>query len=653
MTDNVKITSKSSPDHLSEDPINQTSPLLIPPSPLLNPVSDRHSLSDHSFLFHADFATMSTGNRDSFQSSGPGTKAGSTYYFDQANEAQHGANPSWYSGSPLGDVAGQHSASSPLAGTRVAYQPANEKGATGRSQPTGFWGWCKRKPWLAILLLILLIAAVGGIGGGVARSMMKSDDSNAQSNAATGDKKNDGTSRSTSGSAPTGTSGASPSATPTAPVAAAIVPLTPWNWTDPRQKVMGVSLGNYLNIERWLDEDWFRSVAGDNVWDEWGLHQTLGPEKTKEVLEAHQKDFIQESDFDQLVDYGLNAIRVPIPYWSLIPTTGNEPYVNASQLDRLSEVMEWSHKRGLYVVVDLHAMPGSQSGDQASGHNTSNPAFWTSSNQARSVQTVQALITWIDNHPYKSVVSGVCPVNEPRAQFGFSSNDPEKLAILRSFYTRTYSLLSRANLPMIFHPSFYVGDALAHWADFVTGKDPNLLIYSVHPYPGFFPATSDVEAMTSAVCTHARNSIGYPVPVLYGEWSAISAIESRSYMKSYYSTQQSAWSWSAGGFFWTYKAVVTQNPVLANTGMQETMYSFKDLMDIGVIPKPAAPLSTNPTDYATLDFVRSFPNPACGPIPQSQIGWRNPAAYGNSFSGRRRRDEQRAETPSWRRTSRH
>ncbi|CAD6904412.1 unnamed protein product [Tilletia controversa] len=594
-------------------------------------------------------------NRDSFAST-PGNKAGNTYYFDATNDSQgrrSDANASWYSGSPHADA--QHSTSSPLSGTQVAYQAVGEKAGAGRKQSTGLWGWCKRKPLLAILLLVLLIAAIGGIGGGVARSMMKDDDSSSQSNAATSDNNGSNSSgNKNGGNSPTGTtSGTSSSASPTStPSAAAIVPLPAWNWADPKEKVMGVGLGNYLNIERWLDEDWFRSVAGDDVWDEWGLHQTLGPEKTKEVLEAHQASFIQESDFDQLVEYGLNTIRVPIPYWCLIPTQGNEPYVNVSQLDRLSSVMEWSHKRGLHVIIDLHAMPGSQSGDQASGHNTSNPLFFQPAYQTRSIQTVQTLINWIGNHPYKSVVSGVTPVNEPKAQFGFSSNDPDKLDVLRQFYAKTYSMLSKAKLPMIFHPSFYVGNALEYWTDFVTGKDPNMLIYSVHPYPGFFPSNSDVADVNDKVCTHARNSIGYPVPVLYGEWSAISGIDTKSFMKQYYSTQMSAWSWSAGGVFWTYKAVVTQNPVLANTGMQETMFSFKDLMDMGVIPKPAAPLSSNPGDYAALDFVQSFKTPACGPIPVSQIKWTNPATSGNSFSGRRRRDEIRAETPSWRRTSR-
>ncbi|KAL9940252.1 hypothetical protein V8E36_000957 [Tilletia maclaganii] len=576
-------------------------------------------------------------SRGHFQEQQPQHNNSSSLYFDQTLDTPDRKSEagSWYSGAPLADVAAQHSSSSPLAGTGRGAMTYEKAALPQRSERGGFIGWCKRKPCLALLLLILLLAAIGGAVGGALAAMSTnkdSDSSNSNSAADTIGNHNNNSNGNHNNNGNTGTN-----TTKNEPAPAPIVALQAWDWTDPRQKVMGVSLGNYLCLERWLDEDWFRSVAGPDSWDEWDLHQNLGPQRTAEVLAVHQRNFIQESDFDQLVEYGLNTIRVPIPFWSLIPTTGNEPYHNTSQLDRLADVMQWSHKRGLYVIVDLHSMPGSQSGDQASGHNTSSPQFWTSANQARSVQTIQALIQWINNNPYKSVVSAVTPVNEPRAQVGFHANDAEKLAILRTFYQRSYSLLSAARLPMLFHPSFYVGDALDHWADFVTGKDPNMLIYSVHPYPGFFPSTSDVDAMTSAVCTHARNSIGYPVPVMYGEWSAISGIETNSYMRRYYTTQLTAWSWSAGGVFWTYKAPQTQTPVLANTGLQETMFSFKDLMDMGVIPKPASPLSSNPKDYGAFEFIQSLGGGACGPIPTSQIRWSNPASYGAAYSGRRRR----------------
>ncbi|KAK0552165.1 hypothetical protein OC846_003016 [Tilletia horrida] len=550
------------------------------------------------------------------------------------------AHQSWYSNTPLAEAAAQHSVSSPLARDGLY-----EKDPLSRQQQQhrsgGLWAWCKRKPWLALLLLVLLIGAIGGAIGGVTGAMNRKD----SSKSSTTDNNNNNTSNNNGGSTPDAGSGKTPSGTNqnetnAAPPAPTITPLPAWNWTDPRQKVMGVSLGNYLAIERWLDEDWFRSVAGEDSWDEWDLHKNLGPQKAVEVLQAHQQAFIQESDVEELAEYGMNTIRVPLPFWSLIPTQGNEPYNNASQLDRLSDIMTWAYKRNMYVIVDLHSMPGSQSGDQASGHNTSNPQFFSSTNQQRSIQTVTNLIQWIGSHPYKSVVSGVCPVNEPKAG-SFAVTDMDKMAVLRQFYSRAYKLLSQAQLPMIFHPSF-IGNPQDYWLDFVTGKDPNMLIYTIHPYPGFFPENSDQSDITNKVCNLAQSSVGYPVPILYGEWSLISGIQSNSYMRQYYISQLSAYSWSAGSLFWTYKAPVTQNPVLANPGLQETMFSFKDLLGMGLIPKPASKLSTNPTDYGAYNFVNSLSNPACGRIPVSQIGWKNPAVQGNSYSGRRRRRRQDA-----------
>ena len=49
---------------------------------------------------------------------------------------------------------------------------------------------------------------------------------------------------------------------------------------------------------------------------------------------------------------GLNHVRIPIGYWSVIPIDG-EPYVQGAY-DKLGEALDWASGAGLKVMIDLH-----------------------------------------------------------------------------------------------------------------------------------------------------------------------------------------------------------------------------------------------------------------------------------------------------------
>ncbi|MCP6182907.1 cellulase family glycosylhydrolase, partial [Klebsiella pneumoniae] len=74
-----------------------------------------------------------------------------------------------------------------------------------------------------------------------------------------------------------------------------------------------------------------------------------------------------------LQDAGVNMLRIPMGYWPFFSAQEvGEPYQNASHLDKLSEIMYGAWNRSIYVLIDLHGMPGSQNNDQSSGHNRTN-----------------------------------------------------------------------------------------------------------------------------------------------------------------------------------------------------------------------------------------------------------------------------------------
>jgi glucan 1,3-beta-glucosidase len=159
-----------------------------------------------------------------------------------------------------------------------------------------------------------------------------------------------------------------------------------------------------------------------------------------------------------------------------------EPYVSTGQLDQLEKLAGWAYDNQMYVMLDLHGMPGSQNGLQQSGHNTSDIQFWNQ--QDRADATIQAAINHIHNSTYRSVYTSLAICNEPvRNVFGFwiMANAAQvtytdgQLSILTSFYERSYEYIAGLAdpVPIVIHDAY---KGLAHWTSFLGGKNTSLIL---------------------------------------------------------------------------------------------------------------------------------------------------------------------------------
>jgi len=141
-------------------------------------------------------------------------------------------------------------------------------------------------------------------------------------------------------------------------------------------------------------EPWFNASANNNasVVDEWNLMLQLGDNALK-TMQGHWSTFFTEADIEAAHQAGINHLRIPVGFWAFIDTIPGEPYLSkAGQLDYLEQAMEWAHKRNMYVVVDLHGLPGSQNGEITSGVFTTNPHFFDDAYMARADATVDAAL---------------------------------------------------------------------------------------------------------------------------------------------------------------------------------------------------------------------------------------------------------------------
>jgi glucan 1,3-beta-glucosidase len=115
------------------------------------------------------------------------------------------------------------------------------------------------------------------------------------------------------------------------------------------QKVRGVNLGGWLLLEPWITPSMFEGI--DAV-DECTLTQVLGKDAAYEKLSQHWNTFITQDDFNQIAAAGMNHVRIPIGYWSVIPIDG-EPFVQGAY-EKYAEALDWAAGAGLKVMIDLH-----------------------------------------------------------------------------------------------------------------------------------------------------------------------------------------------------------------------------------------------------------------------------------------------------------
>jgi glucan 1,3-beta-glucosidase len=181
--------------------------------------------------------------------------------------------------------------------------------------------------------------------------------------------------------------------------------------------IRGVNLGGWLSLEPFITPSLFNTfTANDHVVDEYTLTQKLGPGPAKALLEAHYATFVKEQTLIDIVDAGMDHVRIPFSYWA-VTTYDGDPYVPKTSWRYLLRGIEWCRKHGLRVNLDLHALPGSQNGWNHSGR--WGAVGWLngtdgSLNAQRALDIHDQLSKFFAQDRYKNVVTIYGLVNEPK-----------------------------------------------------------------------------------------------------------------------------------------------------------------------------------------------------------------------------------------------
>ena len=175
--------------------------------------------------------------------------------------------------------------------------------------------------------------------------------------------------------------------------------------------IKGTNLGNWMVPEGYMFK--FKDVSSPRLINE-AITEAIGPDKTKDFWEKYLNSYVTEADIHYLKSTGMNCIRVPFNYRLFT----NETYLGATDENRgfalLDKLIGWSKKEGLYLILDMHAAPGGQTGDNIADDYGYPFLFESEPSQDLTISIWKKIAARYKNEP---IVMGYDLLNEPIAHY--------------------------------------------------------------------------------------------------------------------------------------------------------------------------------------------------------------------------------------------
>jgi aryl-phospho-beta-D-glucosidase BglC (GH1 family) len=121
----------------------------------------------------------------------------------------------------------------------------------------------------------------------------------------------------------------------------------------------GTSLGNWLNPEGYMFH--FKNVNSFRLIDN-TIKELIGADEARKFWKSFRDQYITKEDISFIKSIGLNHIRVPFNFKLFLVEDYPEIWLDEG-FKRLDDVIKWCKEENLYVILDMHAAPGGQTGD--------------------------------------------------------------------------------------------------------------------------------------------------------------------------------------------------------------------------------------------------------------------------------------------------
>jgi hypothetical protein len=224
----------------------------------------------------------------------------------------------------------------------------------------------------------------------------------------------------------------------------------------------GVNLGNWLMMEGYISGGLNKPV---HLFAQ-AFAKKYGQKELAAFLKLYRDTYIQEKDFLRIRQMGANCIRLPFPA-RLLAAKAN--YFDESGFTYLKRAVAWARKHSLYLILDLHAAPGSQNQDWHSD-SAGRALFWQEEKfQRRYLRIWKEIARRFKNEP---AIAGYDVLNEPVVP-------KNKEGLVKRIYAQVTEVIRSEDKA---HIIFLEGNCWGQRIGFLGKPQDANTAYSIHTY---------------------------------------------------------------------------------------------------------------------------------------------------------------------------
>jgi endoglucanase len=121
----------------------------------------------------------------------------------------------------------------------------------------------------------------------------------------------------------------------------------------------GTNLGNWLLPEGYMFK--FKTASSPRL-IQTVVNELIGEDEARRFWKAYRENYITREDIHFIKQSGFNSVRVPFSY-RLFVSEAEPQKLEGPGYELLDHVVDWCRKEDVYVILDMHAAPGGQTGD--------------------------------------------------------------------------------------------------------------------------------------------------------------------------------------------------------------------------------------------------------------------------------------------------
>ena len=203
----------------------------------------------------------------------------------------------------------------------------------------------------------------------------------------------------------------------------------------------GVGIGNWLLPEGYMWKFGMDTQSPREI--ERFFDKLLGHQESEKFWEKYESCFITEEDIRLIADLGFNHIRLPINSRKVITEDG---LPIESGLRLIDQIIEWSRKHQLWVLLDLHGAPGGQTGTNIDDSPNNRPELFT--DEGYWDLTIKLWELLASRYRDDKTVLGYDLLNEPLAPQHWTEELSRSLILLYKELTQAIRLIDPNHLLM-------------------------------------------------------------------------------------------------------------------------------------------------------------------------------------------------------------